>query len=62
MRSLSYRTAADQAPWLTLFTQKRSNLVSERYGGYHYGAVKTTSLGLRTSPTDGGHGLRVAAR
>ena len=43
---LSYRTAADQAPWLTLFTPKRTNLVSERYGGYHYGPVKTTSLGL----------------
>jgi peptide/nickel transport system substrate-binding protein len=43
---LSANTARDLAPWLTFVTRNNLNLVSDNYGGYHYGAVKTISLGL----------------
>jgi ABC-type transport system substrate-binding protein len=43
---LSFKTSAEQAPWINFFTRKNLNLVSTNYGGYHYGAVKTINLGL----------------
>ena len=47
-RTASCRTSssAEQAPWLTFVTRNNTNLVSTKYGGYHYGAVKTINLGL----------------
>ena len=38
--------AADKAPWIVFLTRNNLNLTSERFGGYHYDAVKTISLGL----------------
>jgi peptide/nickel transport system substrate-binding protein len=43
---LSYDLAAEKAPWINLVTRSNTNLVSTKYGGYHYGAVKTINLGL----------------
>jgi ABC-type transport system substrate-binding protein len=43
---LAYATAADQAPWAMLYTQKATNLTSTRYGGYYYDATKGLALGL----------------
>ena len=47
-RGPSSRTSSprDQAPWMTLFTQKTTNLTSPRFGGYYYDATKTMALGL----------------
>jgi ABC-type transport system substrate-binding protein len=43
---LSTSTAKDLAPWLTFVTRNNLNLVSDKYGNYHYGAVKTLYLVL----------------
>ena len=43
---LAYDTAAEQAPWATLFTQNTTNLTSPSYGGYFYDATKAMALGL----------------
>ena len=43
---LSYKLAAEKAPWATLHDADQPNLISEKYGGYHYNAVKTINLGL----------------
>ena len=41
---LAHQVGAEQAPWIPLYTVRNVNLVSERYGGYVYDALRGISL------------------
>ena len=45
-RAVAPARRASKAPWIIFLTRNNLNLISEKYGGYHYNAVKTINLGL----------------